>query len=77
MAEQYIRDPAGIVHVMLPYGDGEFTCCGRDTAQADNGGFEGVLASGPATCSECLSAFVRLQVGLKGARFAAVLVDPE
>ena len=72
----YVRDPAGIVHVVLPYGDGEMTMCWRDWVQADGDtqGFEGVETRGPATCLECLSAFTRLQLGLKDVRFTRDLV---
>ncbi len=75
----YVRDSAGIVHVVLPYGGGEMTLCSRDWVQADSAtqGFEGVAAKGPATCLECCTSYTLLRLGLKGTRFARELVKPE
>ena len=70
MTATYTMSPDAVVHLMEESASGEFTFCSRDTSQEDEGGFEGVEVSGPATCPDCQAAFNRAREGMKGARWS-------
>lgn len=72
MSADYIRDENGVVHVIDPQGDGEFTFCDRDWVSAVDGGFDGQVAKGPATCKDCKEAVDRIREGLCGVRWGTL-----
>lgn len=78
MTAMYERDPDGVIHAVMEYGDANFTYCGRDFCGSDGPEtqtFEGERASGPATCLQCNIEFNRLKAGMIGTRWARALVN--
>ena len=79
MSAEYIRDPAGVVHVMAPWSGGEFTWCDQPVVDADSetgdafadegSSGAGVRCSGPATCRACRKAADEARESLRGVRW--------
>lgn len=70
MAATYRKNPTdGVVHLVDPAADGEFTFCSLDHGQEDEGGFEGENHNGPATCRECRTQYDKMRDGMLNVRW--------
>ena len=80
MSAEYMRDGAGVVHVMAPWSGGEFTWCdqpvvdacaenGDAFAERDSSG-AGTRCGAPATCRACRKAADEARASLRGVRWS-------
>jgi hypothetical protein len=69
----YRTDAGGVVHLMLPLGDGEFTMCGLPT---DGDDFIASASRGPCSCRGCREAWVCIKSGISGAKWSDLVKEP-
>jgi len=66
----YTKDKqTGRVHYIRPTGQDEFTLCGFSFIDGgDAGSVDGVTATGPATCPDCINDLREFRTAFKGVR---------
>ena len=76
MSAEYTKDPNGVVHVMSPAGEGDFTFCHREVGVlsledgfGEDDEFGGESHSGPGTCPECRENADAIREALRGVRW--------
>lgn len=80
-----VMDPAGVTHVVSPSGDGEFTFCGREVGQEQEGlfGNMGEIKGFPvdegssSNCKQCRHEIAAVRKALKNLRWRSTMVDTE